>query len=94
MRGGEELRTLAHGIYPPVLRDNGLVDALRALAMRAPIRIDVDDGVGMDPARRDAGDGLIGMRDRIGAVGGTLDINAAPGRGTIVRGTIPAAEAS
>ena len=48
-----------------------------------------DDGVGMDPARRDAGDGLIGMRDRIGAVGGTLDIATAPGQGTTVLGTIP-----
>ena len=30
-----------------------------------------DDGVGMDPARSGAGDGLIGMRDRVAAVGGT-----------------------
>ena len=43
----EELRALARGIYPPALRQFGLVDALRAFAMtaRAPIEI-VDDGIG------------------------------------------------
>ena len=54
-----------------------------------------DDGVGMDPATAEGrGDGLIGMRDRIGAVGGMLDIVSAPGQGTTVRGTIPVAEES
>ena len=43
----------------------------------------------MDPPTQRAGDGLIGMRDRIGAVGGTLDIVSSPGQGTTVRGTIP-----
>ena len=43
----EELRTLAHGIYPPVLRSGGLVRAVRSLAMRAPIAISVtDEGIG------------------------------------------------
>lgn len=43
----EELRTLARGIYPPVLRSGGLVKALRSLAMRAPIPISVaDEGIG------------------------------------------------
>ena len=43
----DELRTLAHGIYPPVLRSGGLVKALRSLAMRAPIAISVtDEGIG------------------------------------------------
>jgi signal transduction histidine kinase len=35
----EELRTLAHGIYPPVLRDRGLADALRSAALRAPMEV-------------------------------------------------------
>jgi signal transduction histidine kinase len=43
----EELRALAHGIYPPVLRDYGLADALRSFGLRAPIAVDVrDDGIG------------------------------------------------
>jgi signal transduction histidine kinase len=35
------------------------------------------------------GQGLIGMRDRIGAVGGQLEIVSEPGVGTTVRGTVP-----
>jgi len=53
-----------------------------------------DDGAGIDPARLGTGDGLIGMRDRVGAIGGTLDITSSPGQGTTVHGTIPTAEAS
>jgi signal transduction histidine kinase len=34
----EELRELAHGIYPPLLADRGLGDALSAVARRAPVR--------------------------------------------------------
>ena len=34
----KELRELAHGIYPPLLADNGLGDALRAAAGRSPLR--------------------------------------------------------
>jgi signal transduction histidine kinase len=39
----EELADLAHGIYPPVLRESGLGAALRAAARRhpSPIRLDV-----------------------------------------------------
>ena len=37
----EELRALAHGIYPPVLRDRGLVDALRSAALRSPTAVSV-----------------------------------------------------
>ena len=43
----EELRALAHGIYPPALRLFGLVNALRAFAMNAQVPIEiVDDGIG------------------------------------------------
>jgi signal transduction histidine kinase len=43
----EELRALAHGIYPAVLRDRGLADAFRSLAMSAPIPLQIsDDGIG------------------------------------------------
>jgi signal transduction histidine kinase len=140
----DELRDLARGIYPSVLSDLGLADAVRSLVIRAPIQIGVidegigrcpapveaavyfcafeavqnaikhaggdarvtvalsrslsgeiqfevsDDGVGMTMPIRPAGIGLISMRDRIGAVGGELEITSTPGRGTSVRGTIPA----
>jgi signal transduction histidine kinase len=138
----DELRALAHGIYPSPLRDGGLADGLRSLAMRASIPVSVhdegigrcpgaieanvyfcaleavqnaskhagpgarvritlrrhpagidfaiaDDGVGMDASAAADCLGLVSMRDRVGAVGGELEISSAPGRGTIVRGTVP-----
>ena len=138
----EELRTLAHGIYPSVLRERGVVDALRSLALTAPIPIQVtnsglercstpiegaiyyccleaiqnaikhagpgaratvdlgrregdihftvaDDGVGMQMRSSADGVGLTSMRDRIGAVGGSLEITSAPGQGTRVHGAVP-----
>ena len=36
-----ELRNLAHGIYPPLLRDAGLAAALRAVAARSPVAVTV-----------------------------------------------------
>jgi signal transduction histidine kinase len=43
----DELRTLAHGIYPAVLRERGVADAFRAFAKAVPIPVQVvDDGVG------------------------------------------------
>ena len=43
----QELRELAHGIYPPLLVDSGLVQALRAAANRSPLPVDiVADGIG------------------------------------------------
>ncbi|MBV9364878.1 MAG: ATP-binding protein, partial [Solirubrobacterales bacterium] len=53
-----------------------------------------DDGVGMDRAAVREGDGLLGMRDRIGAVGGAVDIISRPGSGTTVRGTVPLSESA
>ena len=141
----QELRDLAHGIYPPVLMDRGLVAALDSAAGRAALPVDVvgddvgrfpqdveaavyfcclealqnaakhagegaravvtigrdgeglaftvaDDGVGFDPdglARR--GHGFVNMSDRVGAVGGTLSVEASPGHGTRITGRIPVA---
>ncbi len=49
-----------------------------------------DDGVGFDPAKLpNASHGLLGMRHRVEASGGRLDINAGPGRGARITGTIP-----
>jgi len=38
----QELRNLAHGIYPPLLVDAGLPEALRAAANRSPLRVVVE----------------------------------------------------
>jgi signal transduction histidine kinase len=47
-----------------------------------------DDGRGFDATVTTHGSGLQGMEDRLDAIGGTLDIRSATGRGTIVRGEI------
>ena len=51
-----EVRELAHGIYPPLLADNGLGDALRAAASRSPltVRVAVADEVGRYPEEVEA----------------------------------------
>ena len=43
-----------------------------------------DDGVGFDPSMAGGGHGLPGMRDRIGGLGGRVDLVSAPGTGTTV----------
>lgn len=47
----EQLRTLVRGINPPVLVERGLVDAIRALALDAPIEVDVRSTLGGRPER-------------------------------------------
>ncbi|MFJ2391424.1 sensor domain-containing protein [Streptomyces sp. NPDC087843] len=42
-----ELRDLVRGIHPPVLAERGLGDAVRALALRLPLRAEVEVDVGM-----------------------------------------------
>jgi signal transduction histidine kinase len=138
----EELRELAHGLYPTVLRERGLADALRSFGAAVPLRVVVaaggvsrcptwieegvyfcvleavqnavkhagpataitvtiaprgheiefsvaDDGRGFDLSTEFAGTGLVGMRDRIGAIGGELEIVSELGEGTTVRGIVP-----
>jgi signal transduction histidine kinase len=56
-----------------------------------------DDGAGFNPDARARGEfprfGLSTMRERAESIGGTLAIDSAPGRGTTVRYTMPAAAA-
>jgi signal transduction histidine kinase len=138
----DELRDLAHGIFPPLLADRGLCEALVAAARRAErgVRVDAqgvgryepeveatvyfcclealqnvakhagdaacatvriweeeeglrfeiaDDGFGFDAAHRSHGAGLTNMTDRLGAIGGSLRVESAPGAGTRVLGAIP-----
>jgi len=52
-----------------------------------------DDGKGFNPKdkkKRRQGMGLIGMNERAALVGGTLEIESAPGEGTTVFVRVPA----
>jgi signal transduction histidine kinase len=49
----------------------------------------VDDGRGFDPSATTAGTGIQGMRDRVEALGGSLTIESASGRGVTVTGRVP-----
>jgi two-component system, NarL family, sensor kinase len=55
-----------------------------------------DDGSGWDPAHVPAGTGLTNLLDRVAALDGDVEVDAAPGRGTRVHGWVPlpAAEAT
>jgi len=50
-----------------------------------------DDGQGFDTAADSAGFGLLGMRERIELLGGSMTIESAPGTGTAVTARLPAA---
>ncbi|MEO7557325.1 MAG: histidine kinase [Acidimicrobiales bacterium] len=51
----QELRDLAHGIYPPLLLDSGLLEALRAAATRSPLDVTVEaEGLGRYPSEVEA----------------------------------------
>ena len=128
----DELREFARGIHPAVLAEGGLGPALRTLARRSvvpvqlrvgmegrlpervevaaydvvaealtnvakhagaslvQVEVDADDGLvrvsvrddgvgGADPAR---GSGLVGLKDRVEATGGTLRVDSRAGQGT------------
>jgi signal transduction histidine kinase len=69
--------------------------AVRLGAEHDALRFSVsDDGAGFDPKARALGAGLQNMADRLDALGGSLTVNAAPGKGTIVSGSIPANSAA
>jgi signal transduction histidine kinase len=52
-----------------------------------------DDGRGFDPdsARDGWPHGIMGMQQRVRALGGKFSLESAPGRGTTLRVTVPAA---
>jgi signal transduction histidine kinase len=135
----DELREIAGGLHPSILTEGGLEPALKTLARRSRIPVDLDlrvesrfpegvegaayytvsealtnaakhahasvvhvhvkprDGVlrvvvsddgagGADPAR---GTGLVGLRDRAEALGGTIVVLSPPGAGTSVQVELP-----
>jgi signal transduction histidine kinase len=134
-----ELQEISRGIHPANLAQNGIGPALRTLARRSPIPVDVevttdtrlpepievaayyaasealtnaakharatrvdvslrwrdddvllsisDDGIGgADPA---CGSGLVGLIDRVSALGGAFDIQSVPGAGTQITAEFP-----
>jgi signal transduction histidine kinase len=139
-----DLREISRGIHPAILSQGGLAPALRTLARRSPVPVELtvgvegrrlpegvevaiyyvvaealanvakharaqsasvdlersdgalrlrvrDDGVGgADPAR---GSGLIGLSDRIQALGGKVAVESPPGSGTCLEVTLPIASA-
>ena len=48
-----------------------------------------DDGEGFDPALASEGIGIIGMRERVHALGGSIRVHSRPGEGTLVAITLP-----
>jgi signal transduction histidine kinase len=54
----------------------------------ATLRLSVrDDGAGgADPGQ---GSGLVGLQDRVEALGGTLELTSRPGAGTLINVTMP-----
>ena len=133
----DEVRAIAHGIYPSVLGDRGLVEALRAAARSTPLSCTVqDDGIrrhsqeiesavyfacvgALDNVGREATRIMITLwadeslrfevrdddpgsgrpdrgqawldepLDRLAAVAGELTVEAVPGEGTRVTGSVP-----
>ena len=137
-----ELRGLAHGIYPPLLQQRGLDEALHVAADRTRLDVSVttqgtarypedveaaiyfccvealqnaakhagadarvsicveqaaaqlefsvtDNGAGFERGSVTGGAGLVGMGDRLAALGGTLEVDSQIGHGTRIHGTIP-----
>ncbi|GFK94251.1 Oxygen sensor histidine kinase NreB [Fundidesulfovibrio magnetotacticus] len=65
---------------------------VRLTRSRGRLRLEVaDNGRGLDPKALDAPGslGLTGMRERVRAVGGRMDIGAAPGGGTLLCANVP-----
>jgi signal transduction histidine kinase len=135
----EELQEVSRGIHPAILSQGGLGPALRTLARRSaiPVELDVttdarlpesievaayfvvseamanaakhaqasqmeislaagegrllvsirDDGVGGADAQR--GTGLVGLTDRVEALGGSIRVSSPPGDGTTLIATLP-----
>ena len=54
------------------------------------IRFEVtDDGNGFDPSPRPRGAGLTNIEDRLGALGGRLNVRSSQGEGTTIAGVVP-----
>jgi len=61
---------------------------LESTPISVQLRVD-DDGVGFDAAQPPIGMGLGNMRSRAEALGGTFALTSEPGKGTLVRASVP-----
>jgi signal transduction histidine kinase len=69
---------------------DGAKVSVRLSQVDGQVQFDVsDDGRGYDAAAVSPSAGLQNMADRIGALGGELQIESVPGAGTTVRGAVP-----
>jgi signal transduction histidine kinase len=63
---------------------------LRVVERNGAIEVTIeDDGVGFEPGAQHGGFGLAGMRERVAMVGGSLEVDAAPGGGARLHAVIP-----
>jgi signal transduction histidine kinase len=63
---------------------------IRLASSDGELRFEVtDDGRGFDRSITSYGTGLQGMSDRLDAIGGSIDVESAPGRGTTIIGRLP-----
>ncbi|MBV9101800.1 MAG: sensor histidine kinase [Candidatus Dormibacteraeota bacterium] len=63
---------------------------IRLRADGAALQAEVeDDGAGFDTGSVRRGAGLTNMEDRIDALGGSLQVESAPGKGTVLRASLP-----
>ena len=135
----EELQEISRGIHPAILTDGGLARALKTLARRSAVPVDLDVRIDARPpepvevaayyvvsealtnaakhahasvvqvavkASRDVlelsirddgsggadtgrGSGLIGLADRVDALGGSIEVASPVGHGTTIRVTLP-----
>ena len=101
-RRGERLSAAIETVLYRIVQEalNNVNKHARASAVTVVVRREArrvccsvrDDGVGFDPGTARStvkGIGLIGIRERLATLGGALSIEAAPGRGTELRVTVP-----
>ncbi|MEP6696621.1 MAG: GAF domain-containing sensor histidine kinase [Pseudonocardiales bacterium] len=88
-----ELLRIGHEALANALQHAGAPAVRVALTSGATLRLEVaDDGVGFDfddAIRTTRRMGLTSMRERAAAIGGTLAVRSAPGRGTTVSVEVP-----
>lgn len=94
---GNELAISAYRIVQEalsnVMKHSGATSAQVSLVLSEPdheLHIEVaDDGAGFDTASASEGIGIIGMRERVYALGGSIVVHSEPAKGTVVAISLP-----